>query len=122
MDGGGRVVGVFLRGVLGRLLRSKLHGKEGWISGVLPDPGCGRYRRRWFVLNDAEKVAKYHVFELEQFMEQNSAVKSTTRPLGASFSYSWRAKVVLTLDRTSRASANVGKFLLEMSRRRACST
>ena len=39
------------------------------------------YRRRRFLrfLGDAEKVAKYHAFELEHFLEQNS-VKHCPRP------------------------------------------
>jgi ariadne-1 len=58
---------------------SKLQeGKTGILDVRCPDHGCGKRvstKKVLRFLGDAEKVAKYHAFELEHFLEQNSAVK-----------------------------------------------
>jgi ariadne-1 len=58
---------------------SKLQeGKTGILDVRCPDHGCGKRvstKKVLRFLGDTEKVAKYHAFELEHFLEQNSAVK-----------------------------------------------
>ena len=91
---------------------SKLHeGKTGILDVRCPDPGCGKRVSTEMVLRflgDAEKVAKYHVFELEQFMEQNSAVKHCPAA-GCDRFLLLENKDSLTLDQIQSCECECGK-------------